>query len=231
MDAILVPGVVGPLSPWIHHDVGSSWVGGFGDFRSLEPIKHEFFLTCGPVSEEEVGPLRLKGFYLRDREDEGPEVIVARVSIYEYPTAFKERLGISWTNWLDWDFSEFEVVGEYMDMLEEECEAPSVGSLFYVDRVDVHPAFRGKRFGGSLIVHALSLMRRSTDDIALLYAMPLASWFDRGSGCNRSPDAIQKLVDYYSSLGFEEVAEVENEGTLLKFEIGMYEMPLEKEWL
>jgi GNAT superfamily N-acetyltransferase len=74
------------------------------------------------------------------------------------------------------------------------------GSLFWFERLGVHPAFQGQHLGARLLAQALWVLPRRPDDLALMEVMPTECAFG-GPEPVRTRAAILRLTRYYERLG------------------------------
>lgn len=137
--------------------------------------------------------------------EEDGQLIIARLRVIEFPAAHRYDVGERWVVVL----SDFDVEGsEIAVMVEELYEADDNtclldGGLFFMVRLDVHPAFRGQQIGARLIGSALWQLHRSGGDVAALLAKPVACDFGGEQKPPVTVRAIRRLVRYYERMGFK----------------------------
>jgi GNAT superfamily N-acetyltransferase len=137
---------------------------------------------------------------------DSPEVTIGRLTVGEYPDRFRydraQRSVVSWFEWLDADGTE---LGALADKAEDDVRfnfAPGDGSLFWFVRLGVHPAFRRQHLGARLLAHALWVLPRHSEDLALMKVMPIECMFG-GPPPVRTRAAILRLTRYYQRLGLK----------------------------
>lgn len=133
-----------------------------------------------------------------------PALLLARLHVIELPDAIREACGESWYTFFDAQGSE---LGEVVERLAEDPppgEFSYPETVYWFERLDVHPILRGRRAGAALIAHALRLLVRGPGDFAVAEAIPCESQFDPPGGPepDSSPEASRRLVRYYRRAGF-----------------------------
>ncbi|MGG1519038.1 hypothetical protein ABE504_26745 [Paenibacillus oryzisoli] len=199
------------LSVSVSHESFSS----FPDFPEIDfnygcyPIHHTIkLLASTEILREELGYLNLKseleGKYHYDKSTD--ELIIAKISISEFPSEWKETMGDSWFMWLDALDGDHAVVGERADEIEENdlYDDPFLfGNLFYIDRVDVHPLFRANKTGINLIIYTFRYLINDTDGMVFLIAKPMQSLLSEDKEDFKSS---ARLANYYKKCGFKRVS-------------------------
>ncbi|WP_260871281.1 N-acetyltransferase [Paenibacillus sp. Y412MC10] len=163
---------------------------------SMEQIDMECTLT------QEVENQLKEKYYLEENED---QLVVARLEITEFPNEWKEEMGDSWFNWLDALDGDYAVIGERADRIVNEDiygEAFEYGSLYYIQRLDVHPEFRGQEVGLKLIQHTFKYMLRNANGMVFLIAKPMKSKLSKKSNVFKSSS---RLSNYYKKCGFKRI--------------------------
>jgi GNAT superfamily N-acetyltransferase len=213
------------VNPYVSN---SSW-SEFIDFPKVDfnidtsPIVHTTELTIPfekisvemELTEEIEAEIR-KNYYVENVEHD-LKIVVARLRITEFPTEWKERIGVSWMEWLDAYDGDHLVVGERAENKDTYDDSLLFGSLFYIERVDVHPKFRGHKLGMDLISHSLWYLSRSGSGPVFLIAQPMKSVL-----CEEDKEYkdTKKLVNYYRKLGFTEIRKLDSEAYLMETRLG-----------
>lgn len=135
------------------------------------------------------------------------EFVVARLTCQEFVAADRWTLGVTWHEWLDQYDSETSLVGAAADVIHEDEDSLALvfGSLVYLQRLEVHPRFRGQRIGLRLIGHTLLSLSRAEGDTAVMLVRPVESSFDPDENAKPTRRAARRLVNYYRRIGFEYV--------------------------
>jgi GNAT superfamily N-acetyltransferase len=214
------------VNPYVSN---SSW-SEFIDFPEVElnidtgPIVHTSELTI-PIeklslemkftdeNEKEI----MNNYYVE--KNHGMKIVVARLRITEFPTEWKERIGVSWLEWLDAYDGDHLVVGERAEEKYWDDDSLLFGSLFYIERVDVHPKFRGEKLGLDLISHSLWYLSRNGSGPIFLIARPMKSVLCEED--KEYKDTI-KLVNYYKGLGFREIKKLDSGAYLMECSLGEF---------
>jgi GNAT superfamily N-acetyltransferase len=182
---------------------------GFADLDSLfdaPPISHEIDVTISRwvLETEEGDPWSWLAAAFEPESSDGEEwVTIASAQVDELPARFRWDLNTTWFDWLDSMDDDLAVVGEFADDLTErdDCMALLSGSLLYVRKVEVHPAFYGQQIGARLVAHSLWSLSRSDGDVAMLLAKPMKGRFHpEKPDCSAA--AIRRLAGYYRRMGF-----------------------------
>ncbi|SHN73287.1 hypothetical protein SAMN04487896_3180 [Paenibacillus sp. ov031] len=163
---------------------------------SMEQIDMECTLT-----QELENQLKEK-YYFEENED---QIVVARLEITEFPNEWKEEMGDSWFCWLDALDGDYALIGERADTIVNQDiygEAFEYGSLYYIQRLDVHPEFSGQEVGLKLIQHTFKYMLRNASGIVFLIAKPMKSKLSKKSNVFKSSS---RLSNYYKRCGFKRI--------------------------
>lgn len=140
------------------------------------------------------------------KDDE--KLVIARQYVEAYSIPIHREMGGSWFEHFDQLDSEIAQAGFELDKLESRdvLELGGIdGNVLYMRRTDVHPAFRGRMIGASLICHALWDLVICTGDVALGSAYPTRSMFDDIEPVC-TPAFVEKLAKYYERLGFQRIS-------------------------
>ncbi|MFD2170885.1 hypothetical protein [Tumebacillus lipolyticus] len=143
-------------------------------------------------------------------------VILAELTITEFPSEWKEEIGESWFCWLDALDGDHAVIGSRADQIEEEelYDDPFlVGSLFYVSRLDVHPFLRGREIGIKLIQYSFRNLIRNASGMIFLISKPMQSSFSKDDAIFKSSS---RLAKYYERVGFTRVSKRKSKDVLME---------------
>ncbi|WP_260870913.1 GNAT family N-acetyltransferase [Paenibacillus xylanexedens] len=141
-------------------------------------------------------------YYFEKNED---QIVVARLEVTEFPNEWKEEMRGSWFCWLDVLDGDYAVIGERADRIVNEDiygEVLEYGNLYYIQRLDVHPEFRGQEVGLKLIQHTFKYMLRNANGIVFVIAKPMKSKLSKKSDVFRSSI---RLSNYYKRCGFKRI--------------------------
>ncbi|BBI30721.1 hypothetical protein [Cohnella abietis] len=189
------------------------------------PIHHTVKLMASAgLLREELNCLdiesKLNGKYHYDKSSD--EFIIAKLTISEFPSEWKELMEESWSMWLEALDGDHVSVGNRADEIEENelYDDPFLfGSLFYIKRVDVHPLFRGNRTGTSLIKYTFRYLIKDTDGMIFLIAKPMQSLL---SAAEEKFSSSTKLANYYKSCGFKRVAKLDSKSILMEAKLNNF---------
>lgn len=201
---------------------------GFLDFPEVDfnndcyPIHHTIkLLASTDMLREDLGSLNIESEldakYHYDKVSD--ELTIAKITISEFPSDWKEKMGDSWFMWLDALDGDHAVVGERADEIEENdlYDDPFLfGSLFYINRVDVHPLFRGNKTGINLIIYTFRYLINDTDGMAFLIAKPMQSLLSDDIEIFRSST---RLANYYKKCGFKRVSGSDPKSILMESKV------------
>jgi len=162
------------------------------------------------------------------KEEAEPKIIVAEILVKEYPVRWRQQLGLSWSSWLARFDEDSAAVGIRADEIVNDprnLHALTSGSLYLLDRLDVHPLFRGQHIGLHLCRFTLKILAKNLGDMVFLLADPIDSKYPNGN-YNTITD-INRLAEYYITAGFRFVRVQPDEQILLEEDIGseFYNVP------
>ena len=143
------------------------------------------------------------------------KIIVAEALIKEYPSRWRQKMGVSWSEWLTRFDEDSTAIGIRADEIVHDGQYGTClcdGSLYLLDKLDVHPMFRGQRIGLHLCRYVLNVMPKTDSDMIFLLAEPIDSKYENGNS-NRITD-INRLAEYYVAAGFRYVR-VQPDGQIL----------------
>ncbi|SFF32857.1 hypothetical protein SAMN04487969_12653 [Paenibacillus algorifonticola] len=181
----------------------------FEENYDFSPIRHGIKLVASldmildETKEQDIEE-KLKAEYYLD--DESNELVIAKISITEFPAEWKENMEDSWFMWLDTLDGDHCVIGSRADEIEEQdlYDDPfSFGSLFYIERIDVHPKFRGQHTGINLIQYTFKHLIRNANGMVFLIAKPMQSTLSKKKETFKSQ---ARLAKYYEKCGFKRVS-------------------------
>lgn len=112
-------------------------------------------------------------------------------------------MGVSWSEWLARFDEDCTAIGIRADEIVNDPNSGHClcdGSLYLLDKLDVHPMFRGQRIGMHLCRYVLHVMPKTDSDMIFLLAEPIDSKYEDGNK-NRITD-INRLAEYYIAAGF-----------------------------
>lgn len=145
------------------------------------------------------------------------QVVIAKLLISEYPKEWKERLKLSWSVWLEALDAEHAAIGSRADEIvnNNPKEDPfGKGSLFYIQHLTVHPAFRGEKIGVKLLSYTFKNIMRTKYGMAFIIAHPTVA---EGTSPKNYKGIKRKLINYYKSIGFSIATNTENtEDTIME---------------
>lgn len=130
--------------------------------------------------------------------------MIAKLDISEFRSEWKDKIGGSWFDWLDSVDGEHSIIGLRADEIERQNRYPhslDQGSLFYIQNLVVHPAFRGNKLGAHLLKHSFQNLFSNQHGIVFLIAQPNV---DNKLCFLPAEQLTQKLIDYYKDIGFVE---------------------------
>jgi len=198
----------------IRHSTYTSYSGFYhkDSGEDYEPIGHtvevvlplEFLLETNPTLTQVE--LRKHGYLVTEGSD--PEICVAEIFVREFPSRWREEMGVSWADWLDAYDGDAYQAGIRADEVDDSMLydlALLDGSLFLFDRLHVHPLFRKQGIGARLTKHLSFVLAKSTGDFAIILASPTDSIYENGDE-SRIPDGYS-LAKYYERAGFTRVEE------------------------
>lgn len=175
---------------------------------SLDLIELEY-----PLTEEIENQIKAK-YYVEDNQ-----IIIASLDINEFPDDWKEEMGTSWFNWLDVLDGDHAIIGARADQIVDEDvydEHFDFGSLYYIQRLDVHPNFRGEEIGIKLINHTFNYLLRNAQGIVFLIAKPMKS---KLSESQLDFNSSSRLSRYYKRCGFKRVTKERSKSILMEVQV------------
>jgi len=177
---------------------------------SMESIELECKLT-------DEGEKHIKTrYHFDDQED---QIVIARLEITEFPNEWKVEMDTSWFYWLDALDGDHAVIGNRADEIVHDDlyeNAFQGGSLYYLERLDVHPDFRGNKLGLKLIQHTFKYMLRNANGIVLLIAKPMKSALSKDTGTFKNSS---RLSNYYKRCGFKRIKSKSRSSILMEARI------------
>ncbi|MFK4474915.1 hypothetical protein ABH897_004683 [Paenibacillus sp. RC73] len=102
---------------------------------SLEVINDEYEIT------DEIEELLKKKYWVDEDRD---QLIIAKMTITEFPNTWRERMDVTWSYWLDVIDGDHLVIGSRADEISERelYDNPfDNGSLYYIKDIAVHDSF------------------------------------------------------------------------------------------
>lgn len=211
------------VGPTIEHSAYSSFPG-FIQYEtgySYPQMQHNvrMVLSWSNLSEQipaiSLAAVKQQG-YLVDETGE-PKIIAAEVVIKEFPNHWRQKMGVSWSEWLARFDEDCTAIGIRADEIVNDPNSGHClcdGSLYLLDKLDVHPMFRGQRIGMHLCRYVLHVMPKTDSDMIFLLAEPIDSKYEDGNK-NRITD-INRLAEYYIAAGFRFVRVQPDEQILLE---------------
>lgn len=112
---------------------------------SLEIINDEFGVT------EEIEDILKERYWVDEEED---QIIIAKMTMTEFPNSWRERMEVTWSYWLDAIDGDHLVVGSRADEIidRELYDNPfDNGSLYYIQDVAVHDSFKNSEIEINLL--------------------------------------------------------------------------------
>ena len=218
--------------PLIYHEASFRTCHGYVDpdgVYSDPPIRHTLTLTL-PLGDTEfaeergslptVSEVPLEVRAAPDGSDSGRELIVARLTMAQLNSRYRDLVGTSWHEWLDSIDSDLAWVGSFLDEAaddpeEYECDLIG-GALFHIYNVGVHPAFRGQNVGLRLIAHALVITSAGLNDAATLIAADAPNGWDQRER-DQTRTRANALARHYARLGFSAVDKSEHGANILMY--------------
>ncbi|MDQ0170510.1 GNAT family N-acetyltransferase [Paenibacillus tundrae] len=199
-------------------------------FDECTPISHSVRLVYpldlidielnGPLTEDIENQIKAK-YYVEDNQ-----IIIASLDITEFPDEWRLEMGMSWFYWLDALDGDHAIVGERANQIVEEDiyeDHFDYGSLYYIQRVDVHPNFRGEKIGIKLINHAFKYLLRNANGIVFLFAKPMQSTLSKAQSKFNSSS---RLSNYYKHCGFKRASKERSKAILM--EVPVHEINYER---
>ncbi|AWP28109.1 GNAT family N-acetyltransferase [Paenibacillus sp. Cedars] len=174
----------------------------------LDLIELEYSLT-----EEIENQIKAK-YYVEDNQ-----IIIASLNITEFPDDWKEEMETSWFNWLDVLDGDHAIIGARADQIVDEDvynEHFHFGSLYYIQRLDVHPNFRGEEIGIKLINHTFKYLLRNAQGIVFLIAKPMQSKLSESQLDFNSSSGLSR---YYKRCGFKRVTKERSKSILMEVQV------------
>ncbi|NGM84786.1 GNAT family N-acetyltransferase [Paenibacillus sp. 7124] len=185
-------------------------------FHTVKLVASLDLLTDEYDNSEEIIQ-RLKESYAID-EDKNL-IDIAELHITEFPNEWKDEIGPNWFYWLDAIDGDHAVVGSRADeILDRELydDPFDFGSLYYIQTLKVHKAFRGEKLGLQLINYAFEHFIKDYNGMVFLIPQePITQEIESGK---RKMKPI-KLVNYYEKLGFKRVFNSINSDIVMEVEI------------
>jgi|GEM_PF-565835 len=209
------------VGPTIEHSAYSSFPG-FVQYEtgcSYPQILHNVrvVLTWKNLSEQipaiSLTAVKQQGYLVEEAGE--PKIVVAEALIKEYPVRWRQKMGVSWSEWLARFDEDSTAIGIRADEIvhgPDHGHCLCEGSLYLLDKLDVHPLFRGQRVGLHLCRYVLNVIPKTDSDMIFLLADPIDSKYENGN-YNRITD-INRLAEYYVTAGFRYVR-VQPDGQIL----------------
>ena len=202
-------GSIFEVKPTIEHSTYSSCLG-FVQYETdyeYGRIEHNLRLVISwKVLSEQIPNLSIEELkqlgYLLSGESE-PVVIIAEIFVKEYPARWRQNMGICWSEWLSRFDEDSKAIGIRADEVAVNAlygNALNEGSVYILDRLDVHPKFRGQRIGMHLCRYVLEIVPKCSSDMIFLLADPIDSKYENGNS-NCITD-LNRLAEYYAAAGF-----------------------------
>ncbi|MFF2484608.1 GNAT family N-acetyltransferase [Paenibacillus sp. NPDC058071] len=190
-------------------------------FNEYSPISHSVKIVYPfesieldyPLTEDIENQIKAK-YHVED-----DQIIIARLEITEFPDEWKEEMETSWFEWLDALDGDHAIVGARADQIVNDDiyeEDFDFGSLYYIQRLDVHPNFRGEGIGIKLINHSFKYLLRNAQGIVFLIAKPMQS---RLSKTQIDFNSSSRLSKYYRRCGFKRVSKERSKSILMEAQV------------
>lgn len=181
---------------------------GFGNFdEEVDGNPRTFVYRCvvgGDIWDGEAADLEaLLTGYTREHYEKTADLVVAECVVYIYPEWLRNQMRANWAYWLDATSDIAADIGVAIERLERR-RTQSLGlwnRLIMIDRIAVHPAFRGQWVGARLLAHAILDRFSGMGDVVAFGAYPMHNPFD-GATPLLSEGSVRSLVRYYQRLGF-----------------------------
>ncbi|MFE6795361.1 GNAT family N-acetyltransferase [Paenibacillus chitinolyticus] len=190
-------------------------------FNECTPISHsvkiiyplDFIELDCPLTDEIENQIKAK-YHVED-----DQIIIASLDVTEFPGEWKEEMETSWYNWLDALDGDHAIVGARADQIVDEDiyeEVFDFGSLYYIQRLDVHPNFRGEEIGIKLINHTFKYLLRNAQGIVFLIATPMQSRLSKNQIDFNSSSRLSK---YYRRCGFKRISKDRSKSILMEVQV------------
>lgn len=142
----------------------------------------------------------------KDFRDSPGEIWLAYLEVAELPSHIVNQASF-WADACDmmgdtlrWGIDIVDNISEGFDVWHE--QALVEGALIWPRVLGVHPRARGQDLGIRLLAHALWALHRSSDDVAILEAAAISTYFDGKAKVEQTPASFRALCRYYGRLGF-----------------------------